>query len=66
MDFVLGGEEEMGRDFVEIETDGVGGTRAPLGSGVFGPYGLPQNLALLSNPCGKLTFLAESGKRFSV
>ena len=65
MDFVLGCEEEMGGDLVEIQADGVGGTRAPLGSGVFGPYGLPQIWPFLSNP-RKLTLLAESGKRFSV
>ena len=53
MDFVLGGEEEMGRDFVEIQTDGVGGTRAPLGSGVFGPYGLPQIPTLPVKPLWK-------------
>ena len=51
MDFVLGCEEEMGGDLVEIQADGVGGTRAPLGSGVFGPYGLPQIWPFLSNPC---------------
>lgn len=68
MDLVLGCQQQVGRDLVEVQADGIGGTGTSLRSGVAGPYGLPQsrllNIPLLkTNPPGLFWQTEFSGRR---